>query len=722
MEAGRRWLRLGRRGSDHLPGTPPLSSGSSSDGSGVCSDGSGAPAPQPRARARRSMPRPAPAADGAAAGGGEEAEAAAAEEEEGDELEEEQRQQEDEEGEGAAPKRAGAGRRAAAAAAAGGGGGGGGGAAPGEELVVGDRAAYARTGEWDGDGSGGSGSDAGGGSGGGSDAGGEALEDGLGTAAPAGEEEDAALVVGGGRMEEAEAEEAEAQEAEAEEAAEEEAEGSSAEEEEEESSEDDDDDDDEEEEEEEEEEGEEGEAADGDWEALDAALGGGEEEEEDEDEDAEEDADEEEEEDEQEEEEEVSGETDEEEAGLPLLDRAASAQHAYLGDCDELRGGFGWLEEGRDIELPLLTLWGVVLFPGEMLPLRLDLQEQRHVLARALAAPPPARRLVFVAGAAGVGAEGGVHGCSLFNRSAVGCTAEIRSIGRVQEDGAVAVMALGRQRAAMLPPRRGVGGGGGGRGGRGGAPPWRPGFVPLGTRAARVRVIGEGCRAPPPREYALHAAAWGPSEARAFDIRALAAAVAGALRLVLPPPLAARAPAGGLELSYWAAVNLPLEPALRQALLEAPHAAGRLRLLAALLARADRVACAGCGSLVAALRDLFNSSGDGSGGAFVNPHGHVHDMATFGRVAAGNVGLQGRPTTEWSWYPGYSWQICNCTGCGEHLGCGSRGPAAARRGRSRSRARLGAGISILSLARQRRGRWSILRPPAAGGGGGGGGG
>jgi hypothetical protein len=43
-------------------------------------------------------------------------------------------------------------------------------------------------------------------------------------------------------------------------------------------------------------------------------------------------------------------------------------------------------------------------------------------------------------------------------------------------------------------------------------------------------------------------------------------------------------------------------------------------------------------------------------------------MATFGRVAAGNVWLQGRPTTEWSWFEGYSWQICVCATCGEHLG------------------------------------------------------
>jgi hypothetical protein len=44
--------------------------------------------------------------------------------------------------------------------------------------------------------------------------------------------------------------------------------------------------------------------------------------------------------------------------GLPLLDRSVSAQHQYLGACDELQGGYGWLEEGQVLELPMLVLWG----------------------------------------------------------------------------------------------------------------------------------------------------------------------------------------------------------------------------------------------------------------------------------------------------------------------------------------------------------------------------
>jgi len=56
-------------------------------------------------------------------------------------------------------------------------------------------------------------------------------------------------------------------------------------------------------------------------------------------------------------------------------------------------------------------------------------------------------------------------------------------------------------------------------------------------------------------------------------------------------------------------------------------------------------------------------------------------MVTFSRVAHASVWLQGRPTTEFSWFEGYSWQVAVCSECGEHLGwrfawAGPHAPAA----------------------------------------------
>lgn len=54
-----------------------------------------------------------------------------------------------------------------------------------------------------------------------------------------------------------------------------------------------------------------------------------------------------------------------------------------------------------------------------------------------------------------------------------------------------------------------------------------------------------------------------------------------------------------------------------------------------------------------------------------NPHGVTFEIGCF-RVAPGcrQVGAE---TAEWSWFPGYRWQVVLCGGCGAHLGWCYRG-------------------------------------------------
>ena len=49
-----------------------------------------------------------------------------------------------------------------------------------------------------------------------------------------------------------------------------------------------------------------------------------------------------------------------------------------------------------------------------------------------------------------------------------------------------------------------------------------------------------------------------------------------------------------------------------------------------------------------------------------NPHGWVYRIGCFA-VAEGCVPVSD-PSSEWSWFPGWRWQIVHCRGCGEHLG------------------------------------------------------
>ncbi len=51
---------------------------------------------------------------------------------------------------------------------------------------------------------------------------------------------------------------------------------------------------------------------------------------------------------------------------------------------------------------------------------------------------------------------------------------------------------------------------------------------------------------------------------------------------------------------------------------------------------------------------------------FANPHGLVFEIGCFG--TAEGCGYTGLPTTEFSWFNGFSWQIAICSRCLTHVG------------------------------------------------------
>jgi len=56
----------------------------------------------------------------------------------------------------------------------------------------------------------------------------------------------------------------------------------------------------------------------------------------------------------------------------------------------------------------------------------------------------------------------------------------------------------------------------------------------------------------------------------------------------------------------------------------------------------------------------------GALGAYVNPHGTVHETVTMHK--AQGLRLRGRPSTECSWFKGYAWTIAECRNCHCHMG------------------------------------------------------
>lgn len=101
-----------------------------------------------------------------------------------------------------------------------------------------------------------------------------------------------------------------------------------------------------------------------------------------------------------------------------------------------------------------------------------------------------------------------------------------------------------------------------------------------------------------------------------------------------------------LAFSYWLSHNLPLQLWQRQELLQAPHAAQRLRQIIQLMQGLDRLTCEACHAPLATTHDILPLGQQGVGGIFVNAHGFVHDMVTFREVrlqthVIGAIGLGG---------------------------------------------------------------------------------
>ncbi len=75
--------------------------------------------------------------------------------------------------------------------------------------------------------------------------------------------------------------------------------------------------------------------------------------------------------------------------------------------------------------------------------------------------------------------------------------------------------------------------------------------------------------------------------------------------------------------------------------------------------------CAGCHNPITHSRYRIAREGQHTH-VFFNPHGLVFEIGCFSN-ASGCL-QAGQTTSEFSWFPGYAWQIALCSACGLHLG------------------------------------------------------
>jgi len=81
---------------------------------------------------------------------------------------------------------------------------------------------------------------------------------------------------------------------------------------------------------------------------------------------------------------------------------------------------------------------------------------------------------------------------------------------------------------------------------------------------------------------------------------------------------------------------------------------------------ARAILCRTCRTRLSDPGAVFPMKTGGATGVFMNPHGFLHEVVTVRR--AENIVHLGWPTTDFSWFPGYAWEIALCAACREHVG------------------------------------------------------
>ena len=76
--------------------------------------------------------------------------------------------------------------------------------------------------------------------------------------------------------------------------------------------------------------------------------------------------------------------------------------------------------------------------------------------------------------------------------------------------------------------------------------------------------------------------------------------------------------------------------------------------------------CARCSTEISSRRHLFAIRAASYVQVFPNPYGHMKVIYTFRDAKA--VKLTGTPTSEFTWFAGFTWRIAYCAACSSHLG------------------------------------------------------
>ncbi|XP_055617888.1 protein cereblon-like [Toxorhynchites rutilus septentrionalis] len=121
-------------------------------------------------------------------------------------------------------------------------------------------------------------------------------------------------------------------------------------------------------------------------------------------------------------------------------------------------------------------------------------------------------------------------------------------------------------------------------------------------------------------------------------------------------------------LSFWLARNIPLSETDRKELFFSNSVLSRMLLVNNILDYTCAFCCKKCDRRIANYVDMFAMSKQGVSSSYCNPSGFIHETLTVYRVVPKTARTTTKPSTDFSWFPGYSWQIAVCNACNNHIG------------------------------------------------------
>uniref|UniRef100_A0A182WK39 Protein cereblon n=1 Tax=Anopheles minimus TaxID=112268 RepID=A0A182WK39_9DIPT len=123
-----------------------------------------------------------------------------------------------------------------------------------------------------------------------------------------------------------------------------------------------------------------------------------------------------------------------------------------------------------------------------------------------------------------------------------------------------------------------------------------------------------------------------------------------------------------VKLSFWLARNIPLTEEYRKMIFRTDSVLRRILIINKALDHMWYFICKRCESEIANYDDMFAMSKQGVQSSYCNPGGCVHDTLTVHKTKENSTVPIERPSTNFTWFPGYSWQIIVCANCRQYLG------------------------------------------------------